>query len=40
MSCRLPAVIDGYGYEVRSRNEFWDLEPYLRLYRGQIGTRP
>jgi uncharacterized protein len=27
-------------FEVRSRNEFWDLEPYLRLYRGQIGTRP
>ena len=26
-------------FEVRSRNEFWDLEPYLRLYRGQIGTR-
>jgi predicted nucleotidyltransferase len=24
-------------FEVRSRNEFWDLEPYLRLYRGQIG---
>jgi uncharacterized protein len=22
-------------FEVRSRNEFWDLEPYLRLYRGQ-----
>jgi predicted nucleotidyltransferase len=20
-------------FEVRSRNEFWDLEPYLRLYR-------
>ena len=27
-------------FEVRSRNEFWDLEPYLRLYRGQIGKRP
>jgi uncharacterized protein len=27
-------------FEVRSRNEFWDLEPYLRFYRGQIGTRP
>lgn len=27
-------------FEVRSRNEFWDLEPYLRLYRGQIATRP
>src|SRR6185436_12070359 len=27
-------------FEVRSRNEFWDLEPYLRLYRGQIGRRP
>jgi hypothetical protein len=26
-------------FEVRSRNEFWDLEPYLRLYRGQIGKR-
>lgn len=23
-------------FEVRSRNEFWDLEPYLRLYRGQV----
>jgi uncharacterized protein len=22
-------------FEVRSRNEFWDLEPYLRLYRGR-----
>lgn len=22
-------------FEVRSRNEFWDIEPYLRLYRGQ-----
>ena len=22
-------------FEVRSRNEFWDLEPYLRLYRHQ-----
>lgn len=22
-------------FEVSSRNEFWDLEPYLRLYRGQ-----
>lgn len=22
-------------FEVRSRNEFWDLEPYLRLYRRQ-----
>ena len=20
-------------FEVRSRNEFWDLEPYLKLYR-------
>jgi len=27
-------------FEVRSRNEFWDLEPYLRLYRGQAATRP
>lgn len=27
-------------FEVRSRNEFWDLEPYLRLYRGQTATRP
>lgn len=27
-------------FEVRSRNEFWDLEPYLRLYRGQAGARP
>jgi|SRR6185436_5453662 len=27
-------------FEVRSRNKFWDLEPYLRLYRGQIGRRP
>ena len=26
-------------FEVRSRNEFWDLEPYLRLYRGQTGSR-
>jgi uncharacterized protein len=26
-------------FEVRSRNEFWDLEPYLRLYRGQA-ARP
>jgi len=26
-------------FEVRSRNEFWDLEPYLRLYRGQAGAR-
>ncbi|HYU32235.1 MAG TPA: hypothetical protein VEW48_08725 [Thermoanaerobaculia bacterium] len=26
-------------FEVRSRNEFWDLEPYLRLYRGQTGGR-
>jgi len=22
-------------FEVRSRNEYWDLEPYLRLYRRQ-----
>ncbi len=28
------------GFEVASRNEFWDLEPYLRLYRGQSVTRP
>ncbi|HKH43732.1 MAG TPA: nucleotidyltransferase domain-containing protein [Thermoanaerobaculia bacterium] len=27
-------------FEVRSRNEFWDLEPYLRLYRGQTAKRP
>lgn len=26
-------------FEVRSRNEYWDFEPYLRLYRGQIATR-
>jgi predicted nucleotidyltransferase len=26
-------------FEVRSRNEYWDLEPYLRLYRGQT-ARP
>jgi len=26
-------------FEVRSRNEFWDLEPYLRLYRGQATPR-
>jgi predicted nucleotidyltransferase len=25
-------------FEVRSRNEYWDFEPYLRLYRGQIAT--
>lgn len=28
------------GFEVASRNEFWDLEPYLRLYRGQGLTLP
>ena len=22
-------------FEVRTRNEYWDLEPYLRLYRRQ-----
>ena len=27
-------------FEVSSRNEFWDLEPYLRLYRGQSAARP
>ncbi|HKH46167.1 MAG TPA: nucleotidyltransferase domain-containing protein [Thermoanaerobaculia bacterium] len=27
-------------FEVRARNEFWDLEPYLRLYRGQTATGP
>lgn len=27
-------------FEVRSRNEYWDLEPYLRLYRGQTATAP
>ncbi len=26
-------------FEVRSRNEYWDFEPYLRLYREQIATR-
>jgi predicted nucleotidyltransferase len=26
-------------FEVRSRNEYWDFEPYLRLYRRQIATR-
>lgn len=26
-------------FEVRARNEYWDLEPYLRLYR-QRATRP
>ncbi|HEY0782437.1 MAG TPA: nucleotidyltransferase domain-containing protein [Thermoanaerobaculia bacterium] len=25
-------------FEVRSRNEYWDLEPYLRLYRRQGAT--
>jgi hypothetical protein len=27
-------------FEVSSRNEYWDLEPYLRLYRGQSVKRP
>jgi len=27
-------------FEVRSRNEFWDLEPYLRLYRRMGEIRP
>ncbi len=27
------------GFEVVSRNEFWDIEPYLRLYRGQASAR-
>lgn len=35
-----PEPLRRIDFEVRSRNEFWDLEPYLRLYRGQIGTRP
>ncbi|HBL31639.1 MAG TPA: nucleotidyltransferase domain-containing protein [Acidobacteria bacterium] len=26
-------------FEVRSRKEFWDVEPYLRLYRGQAPLR-
>ena len=27
-------------FEVRSRNEFWDLEPYLRLYRRMGEAKP
>jgi predicted nucleotidyltransferase len=27
-------------FEVRSRNEFWDLEPYLRLYRRMGEVKP
>jgi hypothetical protein len=27
-------------FEVRSRNEFWDLEPYLRLYRRMGAVNP
>lgn len=27
-------------FEVRSRNELWDLEPYLRLYRRLEATNP
>jgi len=27
-------------FEVRSRNEFWDLEPYLRLYRRMGESKP
>lgn len=26
-------------FETRSRSEFWDLEPYIRLYRGQTTSR-
>jgi predicted nucleotidyltransferase len=26
-------------FEVRSRNEYWDLEPYLRLYRQGTARR-
>jgi predicted nucleotidyltransferase len=26
-------------FEVRSRNEFWDLEPYLKLYRRMGASR-
>lgn len=26
-------------FEVRSRNEYWDLEPYLRLYRERVVRR-
>jgi predicted nucleotidyltransferase len=27
-------------FEVRTRNEYWDLEPYLRLYRRQGARVP
>ncbi len=27
-------------FEVRSRNEFWDLEPYLRLCRRMGEAKP
>jgi predicted nucleotidyltransferase len=27
-------------FEVRSRNEFWDLEPYLKLYRRVEARKP
>jgi predicted nucleotidyltransferase len=27
------------GFEVAARKELWDLEPYLRLYRGQAAAR-
>jgi hypothetical protein len=27
-------------FEVRSRNELWDLEPYLRLYRRTEANKP
>jgi len=27
-------------FEVRSRNEYWDLEPYLRLYRRMEVVKP
>lgn len=35
-----PDPLRRIGFEVTSRNEFWDLEPYLRLYRGQGLTLP